>query len=245
MLNERFWSKVNRGSGSDCWLWTANKNNKGYGLFRPGGTAPKRLAHRLAYEDHFGPIPGSSLICHHCDNPPCVNPNHLFIGTHKTNHADMVQKGRRRIGYNPNNRPPVFRGDEHWSRRKPHLVRNGMATNTAKLSPGDVGEIYRLRLNGQSYRTMARQFGLDPSSIADICKGLHWAHLLGVDGNPTLAELLAVPNAIPPTKLHAEDIPTIRALIKSGRNNHQIAAQFGVHHATISDIRRGKTWAPL
>lgn len=57
MLDDRFWTKVDRAEPGGCWEWTANKNNKGYGLFRPGGTAPKRLAHRLAYEDAKAPSP--------------------------------------------------------------------------------------------------------------------------------------------------------------------------------------------
>ncbi|WP_437230136.1 HNH endonuclease signature motif containing protein [Planctomicrobium sp. SH661] len=95
-VEERFWSKVDRSGGKDaCWLWTAYRNPKGYGQF---AWASKTiiLAHRAAWRITYGDIPIQSCICHFCDNPSCVNPNHLWIGSHMDNVRDRDAKGRRR-----------------------------------------------------------------------------------------------------------------------------------------------------
>lgn len=76
----------------ECWLWTGGKNNAGYGMIRDG--VKMRTAHRVSYECAHGPIPEGMIICHTCDTPLCVNPDHLWCGTHKQNSADMMEKGR-------------------------------------------------------------------------------------------------------------------------------------------------------
>jgi hypothetical protein len=86
---ERFWPKVDQSGGPDaCWPWTAYCQPNGYGEF------DKKWAHRVAYELAIGPITPGGTICHTCDNPRCVNPSHLFLGTQGDNVRDMVAKGR-------------------------------------------------------------------------------------------------------------------------------------------------------
>lgn len=77
---------------NSCWMWTGNRYAKGYGQIRVSGK-PKR-AHRISYELFVGPIPDGMIVCHECDNPPCVNPDHLYIGTQSDNIRDSVRKGR-------------------------------------------------------------------------------------------------------------------------------------------------------
>jgi hypothetical protein len=93
---KRFWDKVNRTSDpSDCWEWNAGKFPNGYGQFRLRGKT--KYSHRLSYEFCFGTIPPNICVCHKCDNPLCVRPSHLFLGTHKDNAIDKCKKGRNPI----------------------------------------------------------------------------------------------------------------------------------------------------
>jgi len=93
LLRERFWEKARIGSDSECWEWTGEKSESGYGRFV---ILRKHFgAHRLAYEfTHNTPVSPGLFVCHTCDNRPCVNPSHLWLGTHQDNMRDMILKGR-------------------------------------------------------------------------------------------------------------------------------------------------------
>lgn len=93
-MEMRFWTKV-LPVESGCWEWQAGRNEHGYGLFATRRSGRSR-AHRVAYERFVGPIPEGLHVLHTCDNPPCVNPAHLFLGTVKDNSKDMMRKGRNR-----------------------------------------------------------------------------------------------------------------------------------------------------
>ena len=94
-LLEKLLSKIKINDQTGCWEWTAATNNTGYGFIRDG--KKMRTTHRVSYEEHKGPIPKGMSVCHTCDNPKCVNPDHLWLGTTLDNIRDMISKGRSRF----------------------------------------------------------------------------------------------------------------------------------------------------
>ena len=164
-LEERFWPKVNK--TENCWLWTANKNNQGYGLIRLGGTARKVLAHRVSWEFANGPIPSNMCVLHACDTPLCVNPSHLFLGTLADNMADKESKGRSGR-------------DEMWLKKVKELGKalktnqEWIAKNKAaakarrKLTEDQESEVRRLRASSEAMRSLSRIFNIDRTCIKRI-----------------------------------------------------------------------------
>ena len=150
-IEERFWEKVRKGEGDSCWEWLGGKNKKGYGrLSTPLKGGPK-LVHRLSYEWHIGPIPDGACICHRCDNPSCVNPDHLFVGTKADNNADMKRKGR-------------------WS--------HGVGRPLAKLDDDKVRCIREAYASsGITKYRLAKQYGVSFTCISYVLCGKTWRHV--------------------------------------------------------------------
>jgi hypothetical protein len=137
-MADRFWEKVDK--TKDCWVWTAARQSFGYGKFiTKKGTSPVG-AHRLAYELEVGPIPEGKLVLHHCDNPPCVKPDHLYIGTVQDNVRDRQERGR-------------------WKRIKPH-DQWGEKNPNAILSDVEVAAMLADFANGGRPVSVARKYGI-------------------------------------------------------------------------------------
>lgn len=175
----RFFSKIDKTSHPDgCWTWTGCKNRKGYGPFSYGGRVAnggkKVLAHRLSYELHVGPIPENQFVCHHCDNPACVNPEHLFLGNNADNMRDMKEKGRHWMLHKPE---LILRGDDHPSRLHPERMARGEAHGVAKLTEPQVLEIRALFESGHSKNGLAKRFGMSRYAIRCVVDRVSWKHI--------------------------------------------------------------------
>lgn len=133
---------------TDCWLWSAPASTGRYGLFELRGD--KFLPHRVMWSLVWGVIPTGMNVLHRCDTPRCVNPNHLFLGTHADNMRDMAEKGR-------------------GGRRDRIACISG-----ATLSPEDISAI---RLDPRFQKVIAANYGVNQSTISDIKRGVTWAHL--------------------------------------------------------------------
>lgn len=138
-----------------CWDWMGTRH-KNYGTMHFLGLTV--FAHRFSYEHHIGPIPDGLRICHHCDNPPCTNPLHLFAGTAKDNTQDCIKKGRFVI--------PI---DSCKVR--------GSDSPKAKLNEEQVIQIKKMIRDGIGNRTIAKQFNVHHGTISAIRVGKNWRHI--------------------------------------------------------------------
>lgn len=147
---EYFWSLVDKSEGG-CWEWRGIRHKKGYGEICVSGRHHKKKAHRVSWELASGPVPPGIHVLHRCDNPPCVRPDHLFLGTNHANVLDAAEKGRRC---------------------------HGEATWTAKLDAGRVREIRRGYLSGALNTVeIARLYGISTRQASAIVRRESWKHV--------------------------------------------------------------------
>ena len=146
-LTERFWEKVDRRGPDECWPWTAS-TSRGYGQI--GSCRTMLKAHRVSYELHNDPVPDGLDVLHSCDNPPCCNPTHLFLGTHQDNMDDKVEKRRQS---------------------------RGETNGQAKLTEDQVDALRREYIKGSRTRgqhALARKYGVHQTHIRRIVRGESW-----------------------------------------------------------------------
>lgn len=141
-LLEHWSAFVQRAGDDECWLWLAQRHTWGYGMFRH--KTKSRYAHRVAWELFKGEIPAGMCVLHNCDNPPCCNPNHLFLGSPKDNSMDMVLKGRSTAG------------EKH---RK------------AKLT---LAQVEAIRTDPRNHHQVAKEYGVSYPHVSRIRSGHRW-----------------------------------------------------------------------
>ncbi len=180
---DRFASKIEKlPDAPGCWLWTGSLFRGGYGQFRSG---PDPAAHRTAWVIAHGSIPDRLYVLHRCDVRCCVNPEHLFLGTHADNMADMVAKGRSPRGprplmrgdMSPSRRHPESRprGDLNGARLHPERIKRRADHPRARLSEVDVETIRKEAERGQRQVDLAKRFGVTRGHINNIVHGRLWA----------------------------------------------------------------------
>src|SRR6266536_1328065 len=203
---DRFWSYVDKnggperlrwetikdapGDGSRCWVWLKGTNTNGYGRFYHDHDCTR--AHRYAWELINGPIPPEINVCHYCDHPACVNPDHLYLGnsvdiaayTSQKGHC-MVQLYPERVARGDRSGPRKHpermpRGNNHPNRLHPENLRPafGERAGQSKLTDKQVMEIRKLRAaGGITCQELADKFGVKDNTIYNICEGTYWKHL--------------------------------------------------------------------
>lgn len=176
-LEIRFWRNVNK--TETCWLWTGYKGADGYGRIY---VAPKVCrAPRVSYEMHVGPIPDGLFVCHHCDTPACIRPDHLFLGDCAANMADMWRKGRYKTGdaHWTHIKPECLsKGETHHAKRRPETVVRGEKHGGAKLNEAKVREIRRLYADeGIGLSELGRRYGVTPQLIQHVVRRTAWRHV--------------------------------------------------------------------
>lgn len=157
---ERFMDKVSK--TDTCWIWTGGKRHFGYGVFSMGGKLYG--SHRMSWELFKGAIPKGMWILHKCDNPSCVNPDHLFLGTPKDNMGDMIKKGRNR----PKN---------GWiAMMKVRKIHFGESNPRSKLKGSEVEQILSTPKRFGYMSELARKFNVTHEAIRSVINGKTWTN---------------------------------------------------------------------
>ena len=167
-LCAKFWSRVRKGEPDQCWLWlTGGVPETGYGLFSING---KRMgSHRFAKSLIEGrELKAEEFVCHTCDNPPCVNPAHLFLSTNKGNQEDLVKKGKSKKGEQINT-AKLKEGDVQWIRM------------TYQRSKEEMKAKGKIRVAKGLVTKLAKKFGVHVGTIGKIVRGNHWKHCIPND----------------------------------------------------------------
>lgn len=151
MKESKIWALVEVGLPDSCWRWLGRLKREGNSL---RSYYCKTAAARIIFEISYKKIPGKMHVCHRCDNPSCVNPTHLFLGTHRDNMEDMKKKGRTRL-----------------------ISQSGTSNPRSKLTESQVIEIRNRWRNGETLILLAKEFGISKSNAFYVANRIYWKHV--------------------------------------------------------------------
>ena len=209
-----------------CREWMGSKRPQGYGRLKVGGKDVP--AHRLAYFLEYGECPLTLFVCHRCDNPICVEPTHLFLGTSLDNNRDMIAKGR---AYYPS-------GDDHHAKRNPGRMQKGEARWNSKLKETD---ILAIRADKRILREIAADYGVGQPTIHKIKHGKAWSQIPVSAHETAIRTRRGEDNGH--AKLSEQKVIEIRARYAAGGVLiRALALEFGVTETSVSGAIHRKTW---
>lgn len=221
-LRERFEAKRGRGDTNECWEWEGGSWHPfGYGMIhaKVDGQWRKFTAHRIAIALKSGLLPPADLVvAHHCDNPACTNPSHLYVGTQKENVADMDRRGRRHVV------APGCPGEDNPN---------------AKLLAAEVVAIRGRYIAGARQAELAAEFGVSQSTISRVVRGSNWGPDGAFHGKPRAGRGERVRTA----KLTESDVREVRDEHARGASCAALGRRFGVGRGTILKVVKRRTWA--
>lgn len=224
-----------------CWIWIgAPKNASGYGVFYLDGKSIG--AHRASYEHFVEKVPDSLWVLHRCDNPPCVRPDHLFVGSARDNTQDMVAKGRH------------YKGDLHWTKLHPEWISaaRGEKSGTAKLTEKLVVRMRQEYAAGTvTLDDLAKSYSMSLVAVYKVIHGQTWAHVAGPISKNSIRrqhhvhkrKYIPVGELVGTSKLTWEKVREIRATYSPRIvSRNKLAKKYGVSKTTIDRILSGWLW---
>jgi len=221
----RFWSKVDlRANQNICWEWKTGRNKAGYGTFTYKGL--DYTSSRVAYYLFNVADPGDMLVCHHCDNPSCCNPKHLFLGTELDNTTDKINKGRA----------VYVRGED---------------SGNAKLTEQDVYRIRYLYANGASLQKIANEYNIGQNTVIRIHTRANWSHLPEIpyteaeDLTKYKTPIVTIGSRHGAAKLTEAIVLEIRKDYANGMRVGQIKEKYGIDQSDASRIVNRKRWTHI
>lgn len=214
----RFWANVDK--SGDCWIWKGHKIERGYGLVHVGKFG-NILTHRISWHLAHGPIPSGMFVLHNCpggDNPSCVRPDHLWLGTRIENNADRVKKGRSAVG-----------------------------ESLSKLTEAQVLEAHARWANGEPQKNIAKDLGISRNNLSVLLCGHTWKHLgiTPIIRDRSWRNSQISGEKSPRSKMTEANVRDAFAQHRAGRPKAHIARDLGVSNCTVGMALNGKTWRHL